>query len=716
MRKIKGCIISAILIGTLLFSSGCAKKDNENIELLKPSSELYGCTQVTKGTLSDNKYLIGKAMGQDYTMNFPECVTIDRVHVKPGDKVNEGDILLEYSASDKIDERKELVADKAKLEKEYSYQKEILQTQVDKLKASLSNDKLDSETRKENEKNILINEEEMNYNETKFDNEKAEIEKKIEELDKSIDKAYLKAEHSGYIKNIVSEQSSVYPNISCCVIYDPEDISLYLPVTYFDYTVYKKYKYVFINVDGVNHMLEIQPISSQFEFLASINMTYPYVQLKCPSYNLTEGQNYVVEFANSFDECILTPNDSIKSDKKGTYVYVKNGDDKEKRYIEIGQNNQTNTEVISGLSVGELVYFETDTIPPEEYFETTITREDYLETAELGALFKTEQKAQKIINHYNGECVEINVENGTYVNKGDLLYKVKCSEQYDKNTLNNLKLEIDNLNMELKTLKQDFDESYSLITNKYDKKIAELKYNQAYDNINSELTSIQEKYDKLLLNNDGNGVISVYSPYEGRISFVCIELNSYLYEDDAAFVLEQNVEVTLSTTINGGDSVDQNTLFNIYPMMNSKLIIEDDEATIDTKCLGYAIYTTGDATEDRFNFKNNYWPILLGKNNDSFIIQSVNGMNENLYKLVYIGSEGLDTSKLKDGSTVKYEAMNLKNVIILDASCIKQDNKGNSYVWKKNDTRIDKVYVNYVTFNDKAVIISGLSVDDTVIY
>lgn len=53
------------------------------------------------------------------------------------------------------------------------------------------------------------------------------------------------------------------------------------------------------------------------------------------------------------EDVLYVGNDSIYEDDQGSFVYVKNGEQREQRYIETGVSDTVNTEVISGLSEGE---------------------------------------------------------------------------------------------------------------------------------------------------------------------------------------------------------------------------------------------------------------------------------------------------------------------------------------------------------------------------
>ena len=57
-------------------------------------------------------------------------------------------------------------------------------------------------------------------------------------------------------------------------------------------------------------------------------------------------------------DVLYLPTTAIKSDKKGKFVYIKNGDKVEQKSIKTGVTNGINTQIIEGLNEGEeVIYF-----------------------------------------------------------------------------------------------------------------------------------------------------------------------------------------------------------------------------------------------------------------------------------------------------------------------------------------------------------------------
>lgn len=46
----------------------------------------------------------------------------------------------------------------------------------------------------------------------------------------------------------------------------------------------------------------------------------------------------------------------IKSDEKGNYVQIMKGNKKEKAYVTIGLETESDTEIVKGLNEGDIIY------------------------------------------------------------------------------------------------------------------------------------------------------------------------------------------------------------------------------------------------------------------------------------------------------------------------------------------------------------------------
>ena len=129
------------------------------------------------------------------------------------------------------------------------------------------------------------------------------------------------------------------------------------------------------------------------------------------------------------EDVLYVGNDSIYEDDQGSFVYVKNGEQREQRYIETGVSDTVNTEVISGLSEGEKVYYTSEAAWPDAYEEYTVSA-----PTNYDSMFYTNRYAiadTMRINYtspYEGTIQEICVSNGDYVQKGDVLLKVRTNE------------------------------------------------------------------------------------------------------------------------------------------------------------------------------------------------------------------------------------------------------------------------------------------------
>ena len=77
---------------------------------------------------------------------------------------------------------------------------------------------------------------------------------------------------------------------------------------------------------------------------------------------------------------IVVGNDSINFDNGDYFVYIKKAQgENEKRIIELGETDGLYTEVKSGLSEGELVFYQNTVLIPKEYKTEVASLGDYRE-------------------------------------------------------------------------------------------------------------------------------------------------------------------------------------------------------------------------------------------------------------------------------------------------------------------------------------------------
>ena len=183
-------------------------------------------------------------------------------------------------------------------------------------------------------------------------------------------------------------------------------------------------------IDGKRYELEEYKYSNQEIAAAQRASKLPYVRFKLKDVDnskiLKTGTLTPLYFSTSTAANVLVVgNDSLYEEGDKYFVYVKtDSSDKEKREIKIGAQDDNYTEVKSGLSEGDLVYYDSDSTIPSDYttyeiklgtFKTTGTSKSY-------KMVDTNQITYKA--PVEGYFTQLDLAEGQEVKKGDLLYIV----------------------------------------------------------------------------------------------------------------------------------------------------------------------------------------------------------------------------------------------------------------------------------------------------
>lgn len=155
---------------------------------------------------------------------------------------------------------------------------------------------------------------------------------------------------------------------------------------------YANFNTMYTMIDGKRYELEEYKYSNQEIAAAQSASKLPYVRFKLKDVDnskiLKTGTLTPLYFSTSTAANVLVVgNDSLYEEGDKYFVYVKtDSSDKEKREIKIGAQDDNYTEVKSGLSEGDLVYYDSDSTIPSDYttyeiklgtFKTTGTSKSY---------------------------------------------------------------------------------------------------------------------------------------------------------------------------------------------------------------------------------------------------------------------------------------------------------------------------------------------------
>jgi multidrug efflux pump subunit AcrA (membrane-fusion protein) len=183
----------------------------------------------------------------------------------------------------------------------------------------------------------------------------------------NLDNTEIKSPIAGTIKDInVSVGDTVGQNSNMLTIVNNSDLKIDANINEIDLPKVKvgeKVRVVFDKLNNVTMNGHISFISPSAVNSGGLTVIPIEVSLdESPSkYGIINGLNCTVDISLMKSRNIIAiPNIAIKYDKKGTYVFVKDKDNKvaNKVYIKVGQKTQKMSEVISGLKEGDVVVIE----------------------------------------------------------------------------------------------------------------------------------------------------------------------------------------------------------------------------------------------------------------------------------------------------------------------------------------------------------------------
>ncbi|MDE6025548.1 MAG: efflux RND transporter periplasmic adaptor subunit [Lachnospiraceae bacterium] len=761
MKKGIKRFLSAILaIGLLV--TGCGKKIPEAPELLSPATENESYRPAELGDIGLYAMYSGVITGvitpTEYCHFWTTSVEVRDVLVNVGDDVKEGDVLAIANidgAQKRIDDLRTQLSNMASGHEtsEAIYRLTRQNLEYEKKAFDEAGDAV-SATAKLAEIGIL--DENNRYDNMLYKHRVDDINKEIAAQQDIISDGTLKAKVSGKVVYSKELSTSRYVSFDENIVVIADYNDCYIEVTSVDalglnggisdFDV-SKWSSFYTIVNGEKKYLEEYPYTKDEKLVAESKRTYPPSRLRyADGTKVTEiGQAIpIVAIRNGKEDVIRIGKDSLFEDSDGDYVYVKNGDAREKRYVQLGTQDRCYIEVISGLEEGEMVYYATEDIMPTQYEEYVAEISDYKATQNTKNYNIKDYSTHSYYSEYEGQLVTMNYTTGSQVNEGDLICVIKtdrggamltelkrsidsCKKQhssamegYDEQ-LKGIDLSIDELenppanteppvNDKPETAtdgdadratgsdadKENKKNPYELDMLKITRQIVEYQRKSEITNYEYQLSQLQEQYDDIARGNDGNGNISVYADTSGKISDIYISEGKNVTVGQEMF----NIQTPASpcTSILSGSL-----------RLGQKVTITTEKGDV---YYGTAINIGGESTRCYLTTVNN--KVYITRNSSA-------------------GNDGRSYIKMEDESFYKLgrEKVQIEYVIrdIPDSIVIERDrlvytekdaqtNDVRSYVWKIVDGKPVKTYI-AVANNDIGgetfCVIEGISEGDILV-
>ncbi len=359
-------LICALLLASLFLSACSVKTEIELPELLEPVGVNIDTEVVTRGDLVRMDYYEGSLQPDVSELYFEVDGVLNTLYVYPGQYVEEGDVIMELeqdAALQQIDSLQEQI-DYLKTKGEYDDQiadLDINYLQIEYIEIAQANGEASQQAQL---KALEIEEAELKKKQTVENREKSinDMEADLQNLQNKVSQQKLVAPHAGHVffYDNVAAGSFVQANRTVCYLTDEENLTFVINKFMEEAALKNHESYGWLNGQAVE--LERIPVSDDERVAILMGQaaakTRFYVkgsdellsQLKPGMYGVFCLENVRVE------DALLIPMNALNSDADGSYVYVVDGDRREKRYIVTRQNNGSQAVVLSGLEEGEVIY------------------------------------------------------------------------------------------------------------------------------------------------------------------------------------------------------------------------------------------------------------------------------------------------------------------------------------------------------------------------
>ncbi len=751
-----------IAFAMILFVTGCGKTIPEAPELLSPITLGDAYRSAERGDIglyaAYSGVITGVITPTEHCHFWTTSVEIRDVRVSVGDDVKEGDVLAVAnieSAQKNIDNLKAQLANMASGHEtsEAVYRLTRQNLELEKRAFDEAGDAVSSAAKLAE---ISVLDENNRYDNMLYKHRVDDLNKEITAQQEVITDGTLRARISGkvvYSKELSSSRH-VTSNENVVVIADYSDCyievinvdSLGLNMGMADFDPSKWISFYTVE-DGKKKYLEEYPYTKNEKLVAESKRNYPPSRFRyADGTKVTEvGQSIpIIAIRNGKEDVIRIGKDSLFEDSDGDYVYVKQGEEREKRYVQLGTQDKCYYEVISGLDEGEMVYYLTEDVLPVQYEEYVAGVSDYVSVQSLKNYSIKDYSTHSYYSEYEGQLVTMNFSTGTQVKEGDLICVIKTDkggamltelshsiESFKKQhtaTMEGFDAQIKELDNQISILEnppiveekpakkdpqtatdgnaekatdsdagaEEKKNPYELEILKNNRQIVEYQRKSEIANYEYQLAQMQEQYNSATKGNDGTGNISIYAETAGKISNVYISEGKNVTVGQELFGIQ--TPASPCTSISAEMRIGQ----------KATITSEDGSDVYYGEAMNIGVLT------------NRYY--LTTVNNKVYITQCNPGNDEGK---AYIKMEDESFYKLENAKVkIEYTARYIPNSIVIERDRLVftendvQTNEQRLYVWKLVDGMPVKTYIavaNTELSNSQLCIIEGISEGDILI-
>lgn len=742
MRKkyIKSAISVLLCLSFLL--SGCGKEEKIP-KLIPPAISNESYRPVEYGSVSQLEIEMADVMPKEYCAFFTSAAKVDEICVDIGQHVEKGTILAKMDIEELSKTLQDYQASLSEENANFEDRKRILflQTQETNLKRQAALNLGDTDTVTECDKQLSLLQENDRYETMMHNHNVAMYGKRIKDIQKELDGGQLIATHDGYVtyvKNVAeSENAEAYETIVTVSDYEELHLELSKDISdaLYQERMAKKYDYIYTIIgDGKKELTPVSYTNEELIAMESVKL-YPRISFELDGMKgkVRMGDKVPVYFTTKETEHVLrVGTDSIYTEGNETFVYVKNGESREKRTIETGSQGEFYAEVLNGLSEGELVYASSNSMTPENYEEYEVSATTYSPSSnELGMkCFFSYTKTYAYNCNQNAEVRSISCMKDDEVKAGDTLMKLKIKEGSARI------VEMENGMKSLSKQKQDVIASYDGQIKEMDERI---RMKQEADKQN-EVEVSEENPEEPQEERDYDTVETLQCEREILVREKQIALRSL----DTAYAGMQRELAQIKKNNNGNGEL---TICALQDGVVGKVNVYEEQSFEDTQMQLLLLY---DSSSKKLTFRSDADYIGVGNvvkvtlnDKTTYELETVgNDGQTDKYCLAYMGEKPymthstnstmrtfLSVKELPENvdltnATVDYSCARMQNAVVIPSTYLNVEKKNynpnqiNYFVWKKVGDTLVKQYVQIqenLNTASEICILDGLKPGDKVI-
>ena len=569
-----GVLVGIQLISMLGAVTGCGAAAEVIPDLIEPKASAQAYRPAAMRMIGPVQYMEGEVIAREYPCFSEKSAYISEMLVAVGDYVEEGDVIARSRDSMSTEGIQELNNQIASLCRQREKTKKISDETVKKLDFEKKIEKYlkNDEGVKAKDKEIQIEKENQRFNVAMLDSQINSCRSDLYEMQNESMARTFTAPHSGYVTYVANmTRTNVvegFQNIA--VISDYDDLYIESKEVHIDTYKFEDYKskWAFINGKNVD-IVETPYTNEEVAYASSISMN-PFISFEVPGEKLALGTNVILCFSKEKREKVLAVgNDSIFGEKDEKVVYVKTADGKnEERKVELGRTDGNYTEVLSGISEGEEIFYSNTCIVPEKQEEVEVELATYTEICVSKMVTLAYPHYDIYSSDVNGKFVKM-IDMGM-ASSGDALFSVNSS--VENADIESVRLDMVNLDNDRHQSAKDYEKNRAEISKaikkakKNKKKYKATDTDAVHENMylkerlecDLNILDIEEKYSKedyvaqknakqVTYNTLRKGTINMgdrsdyvqYAQNDGRISATVVNSEDDIFRDGFAVTVER---------------------------------------------------------------------------------------------------------------------------------------------------------------------------------